>query len=67
MKRFDKPWQVVVYVEVNESGSPAHVILEAGCEDPKINSTVVKALYRGKVPAPGAPCAGRVSLSYGLP
>jgi hypothetical protein len=67
MKQFDKPWQVVVYVEVNESGRPAHVILQTGCEDPKINAAVVKALYRGKIPAPGAPCSGRVVLNYGRP
>ena len=67
MKQFDKPWQVVVYVEVNESGRPAHVILQTGCEDPKINAMVVKALYRGKVPAPGTPCSGRVVLNYGRP
>lgn len=67
MKRFDKPWQVVVRVEVSESGGPSHVILETGCEDPRINSTVVKAMYRGRIPKPGVACGGRVTLSYGLP
>jgi len=67
VKQFDKPWQVVVYVEVNESGRPAHVILQTGCEDARINATVVKALYRGRVLAPGTPCSGRVVLNYGRP
>jgi hypothetical protein len=67
LKRFDKPWQVVVYVDVNAAGQPAHVLLETGCEDSKINATVVRAMYRGKVSKPGAACSGRVTLSYGLP
>ena len=66
-KRFDKPWQVTVYVEVNEAGAPTHVILDAGCDDAKINSAVVKALHRGKASKPGPACGGRVVVSYGLP
>jgi len=67
MKLFDRPWQVVVYVDVNESGRTTQVILETGCEDPKINSMVLKAMYRAKLPKPGTACGGRVILSYGLP
>jgi len=67
MKQFDKPWQVVVYVEVDESGRATHVLLQTGCEYPRINAMVVKAMYRGKVPTPGAPCSGRVVLNYGRP
>ena len=67
MKQFDKPWEVVVYVEVNESGYPVHVLLETGCEDPRINALVVKVMGRGRIPKPGIVCDGRVTLSYGMP
>jgi len=56
-EQFGKPWQIVVMIEADELGQVADVILETGCDDPKINAIVVKAMYRGKIQgaAPGRP------------
>ena len=67
LKRFDKPWQVVMYVEVNEDGHVENVLLESGSEDQAVNADVIKAVYRSKGGQPEAAYGGRLTLSYGRP
>jgi len=66
LEKGEKPWQVVVYVEVGEGGGPEHVFLETGCDDPEINAAVVRAMYYGKVSSSGTACSGRVTISCGV-
>lgn len=65
VKQSDKPWLVVVYVEVSEDGRPEHVFLETKCDDQEINDMIVKAMYKGRLLRPGKRCEGRVTVSFG--
>jgi len=65
LKQREKPWLVVVYVEVGEAGRPEHVFLSTGCDDPKINAVVVRTMYRGRLAEPGIRCGGHVTVSFG--
>jgi len=58
-----KPWQVVARVEVGADGSTESVMVEMGCEDPVINATIARCLYRAKADEPDGRCSGRVTVS----
>jgi predicted metal-dependent peptidase len=66
LNQFDKSWQKVVYVQVGVDGKPQYVLIEKGSEDQRINSTVVRQIYRGRQEKTGTACEGRISLNYGL-
>lgn len=65
IKRRDKPWMVVVYVQTGDNGWPEHVFLESGCDDEEVNAMIVRAMYRGCLSTLAVRCAGRVTVSFG--
>jgi hypothetical protein len=66
IKQFDKPWQMVLYVEMNEQGKPRFVLVDKSSEDQKIDSAVARIVYRSRLEKTGKACSGRVNLNYGL-
>lgn len=65
---FDKPWQVQVYVDVDEDGCVEHVLLESGCGEAAIDAMVIRELYRAKAtPQKGVVTGGHVTVGFGSP
>lgn len=66
LNQFDKPWQMVVYVQMGADGKPLYVLAEKGAEDQRITTAVIRQIYKGRLGVTGTACAGRIYLNYGL-
>ena len=58
-------WQVALAVECGEDGKLADVYVEAGTADPALNLAVARSVETSGAADAGAPCRGRVIISYG--
>jgi hypothetical protein len=64
LKPGDKPWFVVLFVEVGADGRVKNVFVDKGSENKDVNTALVKAAYRGTAQA-GAECEGRIKINFG--
>lgn len=58
----ERQWQVVAHVDVGADGRTENVLIEFGCEDPRVNATIARWLHRGTAGQSGAPVSGRVTV-----
>jgi len=57
-------FQVVAFLQMEESGRVADVLLEKPCQVPSVNDWIVRQLYRAQSVKAGAPAAGRVVVNW---
>lgn len=57
-------FQVIAYLQMEESGRVAHVFLEKPCQISSVNDWIVRQLYRAQSTNAGAPAAGRVVVNW---
>ncbi|MCK5851189.1 MAG: hypothetical protein KAH23_09760 [Kiritimatiellae bacterium] len=57
-------WQVVVYVATDDKGRVEHVFVEKCSDDIRIDRTVVRAMYKGRLVKEGRRVTGNVTVSF---
>jgi hypothetical protein len=64
LKTIDKPWALVLFVNLDGEGKPSYVIEETGTADPATARLAAWCVRTGHAAAKGAECSGRVRLAF---
>lgn len=65
LDNFKVSWQITAYLEFNAKGVPEHVFLVETSGDTKIDSVVLRELYKSRLTSTGEETGGRVTVNWG--